>query len=212
MRFTKLKVVMVLLVVAALSGSAGLIYQIQAAEQPKGQRATAKADEDEKPRPDKERLQGTWKLICKDKGFVDGEWTIKGTTIKVAVQMREEKEPEDRTWTWYHRFRLDETTNPKRIVLIEGEADDLFDIAQWDKQFDDVNQQSEGIYSIDGDNLKICVSPCKANGRPTSFESKKHILIVLKRETPRSCRNKGDKSAKPSSPTYHPPDRSIDKP
>jgi RNA polymerase sigma factor (sigma-70 family) len=49
MLLTKRKVVLALLVVAALSGVAGLIYQTQAAEQPTAQRATEKADKAKPP-------------------------------------------------------------------------------------------------------------------------------------------------------------------
>jgi RNA polymerase sigma factor (sigma-70 family) len=52
MLLTKLKVVMVLFVVASLSGTAGLIYQTQAAEQSKAQMATGKGDK-EKPTAEK---------------------------------------------------------------------------------------------------------------------------------------------------------------
>jgi hypothetical protein len=56
MLLTKLKVVMVLFVVASLSGTAGLIYQTQAAEQSKAQMATGRGDK-EKPTAEKAEKQ-----------------------------------------------------------------------------------------------------------------------------------------------------------
>ncbi len=165
-----------------------------------------------KPLSDKERLQGTWKLLCKDKGFIDGKWTIKGMTIRVESRTKEEDKPEERLWTWYHRFRLDETANPKKLILIDGEADDLFDIAEWEKRFDDPDQQAEGIYSLDGDVMKICLRANKWNKRPASFDSEEGILISLKRETQRDGRSKGDKRDKYVSPPEYRYPTPSDKP
>jgi hypothetical protein len=44
----------------------------------------------------------------------------------------------------------------------------------------------KGIYALDGDSLKICVSQPKAD-RPTEFATKKgsnSSLVILKREKP----------------------------
>ena len=195
MFFTKLKVVTVLLGVAALSGAAGLIYQAQALGQPKAQSATATTDKenqlaatkkDEKPKPDKEQLQGTWKIVSsvydgeKNELEVGNECTIKDMTIKYMDGAKKSTGAS----TPYLRFRLDEKTNPKVIDLVEAKADDLFDTAKLDKRLDDADQRKEGIYSIVGDTLKFCVSRKKGE-RPTAFESKKgsgYMLIVLKKE------------------------------
>jgi RNA polymerase sigma factor (sigma-70 family) len=66
MLFTKLKIVVVLLLaVVALSGAAGVIYQTQAAEQPKAQAATEQADKEKQPASEKEKngsLEGLVKV------------------------------------------------------------------------------------------------------------------------------------------------------
>ncbi len=142
------------------------------------------AKKDEKPRPDKERLQGTWKVVST---VDDGEeakeedecWTIKDKTIRVQSKSRRGEET-----TNFLRFRLEETTNPRLMDVVEGEANDLFDTAEWDKRFEDADQRLEGIYSLAGDTLTICLSRNKGD-RPTTFESKQgsdYILVVLKRE------------------------------
>ena len=65
MLFTKLKVVSVLLVVAALSGAAGVIYQTQASEPLKARTATEKGTQDKQSAAKKEldELQGEWVLV-----------------------------------------------------------------------------------------------------------------------------------------------------
>jgi uncharacterized protein (TIGR03067 family) len=206
MFLTKVKVVMVLLLVASLSGAAGLIYRTQAAEQPPARRATEKADKGkqpiatkkaEKPKPDKERLQGTWKIVSsvddgeRHESEVGGEWTFKDTTIKAMSPAKKNTG----AFTSYLRFRLDEATNPKVIDLVEGKADDLFDTAKFDKRLDDADERKEGIYSLDGDTLKICISRTKGE-RPTAFESKEgstYILWTLRRERPKDEEEKGGK-------------------
>jgi RNA polymerase sigma-70 factor (ECF subfamily) len=146
------------------------------------------AKTDAKPKTDKERLQGTWKIVSmvegKDSEEIVGEWTFKETTIKVQSQSKDMKTG---ATTSYLRFRLDETANPKRIDLVEAKADDLFDTAELDRRLDDADERREGIYSLDGDTLKIRIGG-KNGERPTTCESEqgsKHRLIVLKKESPK---------------------------
>src|SRR5262249_21795062 len=107
---------------------------------------------DEKPKPDKEQLQGTWKIVTsvddgkKDESEAGDEWTFKDTTVKVVSPAKKNTG----AFTSYLRFRLDETTKPKVIDLVEGKADDLFDTAKFDKRLDDADERKEGIYSIAG--------------------------------------------------------------
>jgi uncharacterized protein (TIGR03067 family) len=199
MLFTKLKVVMVVLVGAALSGGAGLIYQTQAAEQPKVQK-TEKSDKekqpaakkDQKPKPDKEQLEGTWKIVTtvengeelKDDAAEVGEWTFKDTTVRIKSQPKDMKTG---TVTHFLRLRLDETSNPKCIDLLE-----------WEQDFDDADERKEGVYAIDGHTLKVCYSLEKGN-RPTLLESKQgsgHILIILKRANPKDEQKRDDTQEK----------------
>lgn len=196
MLLTKLKsITAVMLVVASLCGAAGLIYPMQAAEQTRTPRATENADKETQPavkrqrklRPDKEQLQGTWKIVStvddgkEDESEVGEKWTFKDRTIKAKFPATKNSE-----FTFYYRFRLDDTTNPKQFHFVEGNADDLFDIAAFDKRLDDVDKRNEGIYSITGDTLKICISRTKGE-RPTAFESKEgsdYILCTFQRHNP----------------------------
>ena len=77
MLFAKLKVVLVLLVVVALCGAAGLIYQTKAAEPPKSVRTTEKADQDlQRPAPAAEPE----KILFEDhfQGGPSAEWSTLG--------------------------------------------------------------------------------------------------------------------------------------
>ncbi len=189
-----------LLVFAVLGGGAGLHYRTQAAEQPqaveqKAQQATEKANKgkqtadrkDEKPKLDMERLQGAWKVASvvedgkkEDEDVEKGTvWTFRDTTLKI----RQTKG----VVTEFYRFKLDETTKPKSIDMVE-----------WDKEFDDADERKEGVYSLDGDTLKICLSLTKGD-RPTALASKEgsgYFLWTLKRDRPKA----GEKSDKQKQP------------
>jgi RNA polymerase sigma factor (sigma-70 family) len=99
MLLTQLKVATaVLLVVAALSGTAGLIYQTQAAEQPKAQRATEKADKekqpaakkDEKPKSDEvlDRIL-RWKIVFNTKDGNEYAKQLEALGAKLAIPTKE---------------------------------------------------------------------------------------------------------------------------
>lgn len=182
----------VVLVVVALCGATIMISRTQAEELPIAKKAVdAKPDplRGKKAAPDKERLQGKWKII---KVVIDGKETHDGTDEKdemtindATIRAKNRPTPgEDRIATTYSRFRLTENTNPKSIDVVEGEADDLFDMNEFDKRFDDPDERIKGIYSIEGDTLTMCLSPKKTQ-RPSSFESKAGsgcILLVFKRK------------------------------
>jgi uncharacterized protein (TIGR03067 family) len=197
MLLTKWKLVLVLALIAALGGAAGLVYQTPAAEPPQTPRAEERADtrtppvaaKDKKPRPDRERLQGTWKMVSyvddgeKDEELGD-EWDINDRTIKAIAPAKRKRG----AYTSYLRFRLDETTHPRLIDLVEGKADDLFDPAAFDRRLDDADARKEGIYAFAGDTLRMCISRKKGE-RPTAFASKRGsdcILIVLQRVRPKA--------------------------
>jgi uncharacterized protein (TIGR03067 family) len=119
-----------------------------------------------------EKLRGTWAVVKvveegKDKPeeaegvklVFDGE-TI---TVKNAKRNREEKA----------KFRIDPSRAPKHLDLTpldrEGKAQATL----------------PGIYALDGDTLKLCLTEGDASKRPGDFESKEgsnRILIELKRE------------------------------
>jgi RNA polymerase sigma factor (sigma-70 family) len=181
MLLSKLKV-MVLAVVAALSGAAGLIYQTQAAEPPKAQAATGKADKQEqpaknqKPRPDEEQLRGTWKVV---KGEENGKTetladddprgavvlTVKGETLHMKVTGEKGASVTDRFFV----IKLDTTTTPK-----------LIDLADWHKGFEGDNNVLEGVYSLDGDALTVCFADGSLGENPVGSEKSRPTTLQSK--------------------------------
>jgi uncharacterized protein (TIGR03067 family) len=69
------------------------------------------------------------------------------------------------------RYTLDATKSPKWITL-HGEK----------------NRESQGIYDLSGDDLKICLKTKASPQRPNAFESNReppnNTLLVLKRKKP----------------------------
>jgi uncharacterized protein (TIGR03067 family) len=121
----------------------------------------ADAPKDGATKQDKEKIQGVWKVVSVEFGGKpdkDGEgdtWTFKGD--ECATKSTDGvKVP--------RTYKLDATKKPKSFEL-SGEV---------------VNMA--GIYSLEGDELKVCLGP--SDKPPSEFSSKgeKHILIVLKRE------------------------------
>jgi RNA polymerase sigma factor (sigma-70 family) len=149
-----------------------------------------------KPESDKKRLQGTWKIVTTiddgqerkaEEGTVD-VWAVKETTVLLRTRSKSMSNLKG-----VCRFRLDETTRPKRIDMVEPkEPEDLLDLRKLDEQLGNGGERAEGIYSVEGDTLKICVSRKKGE-RPTAFESKKgsgNILWVFQRERPKEAEKK----------------------
>jgi len=116
----------------------------------------AAAPQDDATKKDKEKIQGKWKVISVEAGG------------------KREKNGEGDIWTFKgdemvtaevpRKYKLDATKKPKSFDL-SGEV---------------VNMA--GIYSLEGDELKVCLGP--AEKPPSAFSSKgdKHVLMVLKRQ------------------------------
>ena len=118
---------------------------------------------DEKPKPDAEAIQGTWRLEKfegEDKPPADsGDILLifKEGKMSVSVAGRANQKGE---------YKLDATAKPKAIDLTKpGEND------------------ARGIYELDGDTLKICLVDDGKAVRPTEFKAagKRIMLFVLKR-------------------------------
>jgi uncharacterized protein (TIGR03067 family) len=128
-------------------------------------RAAAVAD---KPKTDRERLQGTWLGVSledegkkvpekevKAKGF---EMVFAGNKVTIPIK-GESKEFE---------YKLDPAKNPKQIDLLLGKG-----------------KTARGIYLLEGDTLKLCVEKDPDGQRPSKFASTAgttRILIVLKKK------------------------------
>jgi uncharacterized protein (TIGR03067 family) len=150
------------LAIAVVAGAGGLVYYGLAVEPP------AKDDKKaEKPKEDKDAIQGTWKVVKveedgKDasdtddgKRFKSKPWAITGDkfVVKGLLEMT---------------YKLDPAAKPKAINLDNGGG----------KAFD-------CVYSLDGDTLQICAPMMPGGDRPKEVASKegsKTRLLVLKRE------------------------------
>ena len=125
--------------------------------------------------PDKKALQGTWQVILNEekgvKNPADGIHTMTFTGNKIH-QLHKVPNGAD----FQYSFKLDSTKTPAEIEMTITKAGN-----EKDKQ--EVGKTVLGIYSLDGDNLKICTDP---SVRPTTFQTKGKrrdtVLIVLKRQ------------------------------
>jgi RNA polymerase sigma factor (sigma-70 family) len=149
------------LAVAIVAGAGGLAYRGLAVEPP------AKDDKKtDKPKEDKDAIQGTWIVEKIEEDGEDASDTDDGKKIKSGlITITGDKlvlEGAGET-----SYKLDPTAKPKAIDLDNGT-----------KTFD-------CIYSLDGDTLKICAPLFPGGNRPTEVASKKGSntrLLVLKRE------------------------------
>jgi RNA polymerase sigma-70 factor (ECF subfamily) len=179
MLLTRLRTLAAVLLTAALLGGGGGLLTCRtlaegAAQGKDPDKAPSAGKGDAKPRPEadakqeKAKLQGAWTVASAEKGgnphekilgdqilFTADTFTIKGKGKEIKGN--------------YH---LDPTKKPKVIDLhvTEGEGE---------------GQTAEGVYSLSGDELKLCVCEPGAKERPTEFatkEGEKSISVVLKRE------------------------------
>jgi len=126
--------------------------------------ATAKDDV----KDDLEKFQGTWKVVsAAEGGQQTPEEHLKDLKMIITLEKMTYKF-RDVTTVW--PYKLDSTKSPK-----------WFDIM-------DKDHTLQGIYQLEGDQLKICVPNMGDKGRSTAFESKpnsvNHLLIVMERERP----------------------------
>jgi RNA polymerase sigma-70 factor (ECF subfamily) len=123
---------------------------------------------DDKPKADKDKLDGTWVAESGEHGgkkaaeeFVQKcKIVIAGDKITLAGLVRGEKEDGVEG-----TFKVDPTAKPKTIDISLANREDVV-----------------GIYELDGDTLKVCLVESKGNTRPTEFGGTgQQVLIVLKR-------------------------------
>jgi uncharacterized protein (TIGR03067 family) len=126
------------------------------------------ADAKEDAAKDKEKLQGTWlvvggeergeKIADADLKMADMRFIIEGDKIRATVGDKDKGKG--------GTFKLDPSKKPKEIDLIDDK------------------ETVKGIYSLDGDTLKLCLAK-GGNDRPSDFTTKKgdgRGLFVLKRD------------------------------
>ncbi|MCI0455813.1 MAG: sigma-70 family RNA polymerase sigma factor [Gemmataceae bacterium] len=166
MLLTKLKVLTTVLLAVALLGSGGglLTYRTLRAEpkdaKPAGPPAAA-APGEEKPKPDKEALQGTWVGVSGEregqKVPEDQLWKLVFEGEKVALVNSNSLEREG-------SYTIDPDRKPKEIDLTLGS---LF---------------LTGIYELKGTTLKTLWRENDRGGLPKEFDSKHGILMVFEKK------------------------------
>ena len=161
MFLSKLKLIgAAVLAVAVLGG--GIAYHGLAVEPP--------ARDDKKAKDDKEVILGTWKVNAfeeegKDVLDTDEGKKIKEGTVTITGDKIVNKSGEDLRELTY---RLNPAAKPKAIDIDNGKGKTL-----------------KGVYSLDGNTLKICWPIDPDGDRPAEVASKegsKSKLLVLKRE------------------------------
>jgi uncharacterized protein (TIGR03067 family) len=140
---------------------------------------SAEAPEGDAVKKEKEKLVGTWKLVSLE---IDGEKFTEEVTktmraVITATTMKTEFRSKDET---ADRYTLDPSKSPKHI--------DFPDPSEKGK-----DATVPGIYSLEGDTLKLCLPGDSKKGgrapwkRPTKFDANDgtgQMLMVFKRAKP----------------------------
>jgi RNA polymerase sigma factor (sigma-70 family) len=175
MFFTKLKIAAAAVLAVGVAVAAGVL-SCRAGEGSDGRdadpaRPAARGAEqpkaEEKPKSDKERLQGKWVPVsAEEEGKKVPEEEIKAKNFvmvfagdKMTLPMKDD--------TREVEYKLDPAKKPKEIdVAIEK------------------GKVAKGIYELDGDTLKLCIEKDPDGERPAKFatDGTTHVLIVLKRK------------------------------
>jgi uncharacterized protein (TIGR03067 family) len=146
----------------------GVIQYTALAEKPASSRETA-----DQGNADQEKLRGSWVVVTSDNSAGDENEKYTGNKLKFEDGKFEidARKNHDRGPQIQGAFQLAPGKSPKQIDLTVPEKGN--------------RPLSEGIYSLDGDNLKLCLG--MTNERPKEFtvkDSSNRFLWVLKREKP----------------------------
>jgi uncharacterized protein (TIGR03067 family) len=119
-------------------------------------------------RKEKKNLIGTWKAVsCEAGGEKVPEKILKGEVVRWRITENSVEWTVEKEQMGKDKYSLDPTTKPKRIDLMDKEG-----------------RHTPGIYSLDGDTLKVCLNEASKE-RPKEFASKlnTHLSVwVFKRE------------------------------
>ncbi len=136
-----------------------------------GMMVTDDKPKDEKAKKDQDAIQGAWKVASTEQGGVKSETeggadvviTMKGDGYTVKMNGQEIEEG---------TFKLDHEKKPKTIDFKITKGNDK-------------GKNQQGIYSLEGDMLRICVTQPEKDDRPKELSAKdgtEHILFVMKRD------------------------------
>jgi uncharacterized protein (TIGR03067 family) len=120
---------------------------------------------------DLKELQGTWSVTTIEKG---GERPPKGlqklkvtfTTERMIMEASAPDEKPEKAFKREFTFKIDSSKTPKSIDLVPLEEPNKGEVI-------------EGIYQLDGDELKVCIPNQKMESRPTELKSPKGSPLVL---------------------------------
>lgn len=120
---------------------------------------------------DMEKIQGTWMVESGQEGGKALEaGKVKGTMVTITADTITVKEGDQKREMTY---KLDPAKNPKTIDLTTTQGTDKGKTAQ-------------GIYSLEGDSLKICFT-IPGKDRPIAFDTRadsKEMLFTMKKAKP----------------------------
>ena len=137
----------------------------------------ADSSKEEAAKREREKLQGVWILVAEE---FDGKKTFpkEGVKVSMRVEIKGDK----------YALTVEEG---KEMTSVGGAV--KFDPSQKPKavdfQFEQFGRKTpvEGMYELDGDNLKLCFQIFEGEPRPKDFSTKKdsgQALMVWKREKP----------------------------
>jgi len=124
----------------------------------------ADAPKDDPAKKEQTQLQGAWIVVSAERGgkaldeLKDSRVKVEGDKLTITVASKKKEETA--------RFKLNPTTKPKQIDILEGQTAAL------------------GIYSLEGDTLTICWTK-GGKERPTALTTKDQptwMMVVFKRE------------------------------
>jgi len=127
----------------------------------------------EGPQKDTEKIQGTWKLVSLEADGKQGPAEIVATMKLVFRDDKLTFTPGEPGFTNY-TFKLDPATKPPSFDMTHADGKNK-------------GNTTKAIYSLEGDNLKICFCFGSADQRPKEFTAKAKSgqgMYVLKREKP----------------------------